>query len=64
MPSDADGGRNGLNGSPAKAGAAAPAGAFGAVGGPVPPQQPPPELVKYGELIILGYNGQLPQGRK
>lgn len=21
-------------------------------------------LVKYGELVILGYNGQLPQGKK
>ena len=54
MPSDAD--RNGLNGSPAKAGAAV------GVAGPSS-QQPPSELVKYGELIILGYNGQLPQGR-
>ena len=54
MPSDAD--RNGLNGSPAKAGAAV------GVAGPSS-QQPPSELVKYGELIILGYNGQLPQGK-
>jgi len=58
MPSDGDrGGGAGSNGhgterhgSPTKAATAAGAGA------------PPAELVKYGELIILGYNGQLPQG--
>jgi len=65
MPSDTDrigsatnggggGGGNGL-GPPGLGGIGSPAKAPGAA-------HPPPELVKYGELIILGYNGQLPQG--
>ena len=65
MPSDTDrigsatngggGGGNGLVGPPGLGGIGSPAKAPGAA-------HPPPELVKYGELIILGYNGQLPQG--
>ena len=61
MPSDSDrigsatngGGGNGVG--PGPGGIGSPAKAPGAA-------HPPPELVKYGELIILGYNGQLPQG--
>ena len=33
-------------------------------GPPLSPTKHQTDLVKYGELIILGYNGQLPQGNK
>ena len=63
MPSDTDrihgsatnGGGGGGVGPAGLGGIGSPAKAPGAA-------HPPPELVKYGELIILGYNGQLPQG--
>ena len=41
------------------------AGSSGASGaGPPPGATPSKAMVKYGELVILGYNGQLPQGSK
>ena len=46
--------------NPARAGSSGMAGA----GQPHTSATPSKAMVKYGELVILGYNGQLPQGSK
>ena len=64
MPSDTDRIGSATNGGGGGNGMGPPAG-LGGIGSPAKAPgaaHPPPELVKYGELIILGYNGQLPQG--
>ena len=53
---------NGDSNSPAR-GPGGP-GLSGVPSGSGGPSAPAKAMVKYGELVILGYNGQLPQGKK